>query len=126
VKKIQVKWSSCNNGEWCDFERVNLDDAPESGVYVIAYDTEIHGKKTSVYVGMGDVKPRTEAHRRGDTDTDKEILACGKLANKTLKLTWAEVSEADAPGVEKYLARVIGHLVGHHHEKEEEIEVNLP
>jgi tricorn protease-like protein len=116
MSKLNVTWKKCgDDGHWCSFERVDLTNNTDTGVYAIWHGGE---KPKVVYIGQGKVADRVGAHR-----SDRRITA---FANLKLYVTWANVSTFQMNGVERYLANRYPPLVGDAHPNVLPIEVNGP
>lgn len=114
-----VNWVKCGNGNnWCPLETLNLDSVGDvAGVYVIWHEGN---PSRTVYVGQGQpIKDRLKAHR-----TDAKITAYSVYG--TLRVTWAAVSSDQRDGIERYLADLLGPLVGDAHPNVLPIAVNSP
>lgn len=99
---LTLTWIKCENGNWCNLERLNLETAVGEGVYIIW-----HGGETPrvVRVGQGSFSARFQVHR-----TNPQILAYKKRGD--LFVTWASVQESYRNGVERYLSEKWNPLVG--------------
>ena len=112
---MNLNWGTCgNNGTWCGFLTVNLDDQyfyGKVGIYII---WQANGP--IIRVGQGVIKERLQAHRR---DTHITIY-------KNLLVTWAVVSSQQLDSVERYLGDRLKPLVGEHFPNALPVPVNLP
>lgn len=110
---MNVNWVKCTNGNWCDFNIVNLTHEHFQdmiGVYII------WSNQTVVRVGSGTINERIADHR-----TNSQITRY-----RDLKVTWAHIDEASMQGVEKYLADTLNPAVGDRFPDVPQIQVNLP
>lgn len=96
----QVNWIHCQNDQWIDFCKLNVqdpwfkrNDTEKTGVYLIWSDTE----NRMVYVGSGNILTRLQDHLNEQTITQ----------HPGLKVTFAEIADVhEMQGAENYLAYV--------------------
>ncbi len=90
---MQLQWKKCQGDVWCSFNKLDLQQVTEYGVYVIWHSG---AAPNVVYVGQGKI-----AGRIADRRVDPKIT---RHANKgDLFVTWATVSDYQCDGVERYL-----------------------
>ena len=113
---MQIAWIKCTGDRWCPLNTVNLTAVTnKTGVYIIWHQGN---PARVVRVGSGNVQTRLEAHR-----TDDEVQVYAHLG---LLVTWAEVPNSQARGVEKYLGDRHKPLVGERFPDVTPIAVNDP
>jgi len=111
---MELNWIKYQNGEWCQFLTLNLQDKhfdDMEGVYIIW-----QAQGPVVRVGQGVIRDRLTKHK-----DDAEIVAYNSLC-----VTWARVDKIDRDGVEKFLADTLSPKVGEAYPVCLPITVNLP
>ena len=118
IMDITAHWVKCKGNVWCPFDRLNLSNVTELGVYIIWSEACLLSQEENqtVYVGQGNIAERISDHRK-----DSRITR-----HKNLYVTWAKVSEPYRSGVERYLADVLQPVEGDQHPQVFPNPVNLP
>ena len=121
MKKIEVKWGTCQWNVWCSFAELKT-NAPLfnnlHGIYCIFQLVPAKYKLYhTIYVGSGIIRNRIKAHRK-----EPNIKRY-----KYLLVTWAEIpKQGNREGVERYLADELIPLEGSDYPDVEPIAVNFP
>jgi len=114
---MQLDWVYLDtNGFLLDFDRLNLAQVTQRGVYMIYVPGT---PATTIYVGKGDIADRLAAHRN-----DTRILTARSLFTQRACVGFASVPALSQAGVERYLARRHAPLVGERYPAVQEIAVN--
>ena len=94
-----LDWIKCNNGSWCNFMHVDLNNVKTRGIYWIWCDgyyqlPEYHLANT-VYIGQGNIAERIIGHRKNPRITEYND-------RDRLLVTWAHVMDEYLNAVEGY------------------------
>ena len=86
-----LDWIKCNNGSWCDFMHVDLNNVKTRGIYWIWCDGDYQFPEdplaNTVYIGQGNIAERIiDDHRKNSRIT-------GYNDRGRLLVTWAHVYE---------------------------------
>jgi len=113
---MQLSWMKCAGDVWCPLNTFDVTAVTNKiGVYFIWHQGD---SSRVVRVGSGNIRNRLTEHR-----SDEETRAYEHLG---LVVTWAEVPNSQAPGVEWYLGNWHKPLVGERFPDATPITVNDP
>ena len=115
---LQVYWAqrmSNRQRVWCSLKTVDTENIKTSGVYIIWHGGRI---PRVVYIGQGDIAGRINHHRTSSRMLQYE-------SKGLLMVTWANISESERRGAEKYLANTLDPIRGEYDDTPP-IPVNLP
>jgi hypothetical protein len=113
---LNVTWTKCAGGMWCELEKVNVAVSQASGPFVVWFGTE---RRRTVRIGHGRVAQVVRAQRH-----DGRVLRY--RISGTLYVTWTALPDYEAQGAVIYLSRMMRPSIADSLPEVGEVEVNLP